>query len=103
MPMSTSIDVDRPAARLFDYVTDPSRFKEWQNGVVEGQMETNGPPSLGDKCVTTRRIGFADRLVTSEITHVDPPHSWGVRGIDGPIRAAVDVTVERLKTTSDQG
>ena len=41
--------------------------------------------------------GSPDRLVTSQVTHVDPPHSWGVRGIDGPIRAAVDVTVEPLE------
>lgn len=96
MPISTSIDVDRPAAGLFDYVTDPSRFSEWQNGVVDGHMEGTGLPSVGSKCSTTRRIGFADRVVTSEVTHVDPPHRWGVRGIDGPIRAAVDVTVEPL-------
>jgi hypothetical protein len=98
VPISTSIDVDRPATRLFDYVTDPSRFSEWQDGVVEGHMESTGPPSVGEKCFTTRRIGFADRLVTSEVTHVDPPRSWGVRGIDGPIRAAVEVTVEPLET-----
>jgi hypothetical protein len=32
--------------------------------------------------------------VTSEVAHIGPPRTWGVRGIDGPIRAAVDVTVE---------
>ena len=96
MPISTSIEVDRPAAEVFDYVTDPSRFHEWQNGVTKGHLETAGPPSVGDRCLTTRRIGFAERPVTSEVTHIDPPHRWGVRGIDGPIRAAVDVTVEPL-------
>jgi hypothetical protein len=25
---------------------------------------------------------------------IDPPRTWGVRGTDGPIRAAVDVLVE---------
>jgi hypothetical protein len=34
--------------------------------------------------------------VTSELTHVDPPRTWGVRGIDGPIRATVDLTVDAL-------
>jgi hypothetical protein len=27
---------------------------------------------------------------------IDPPRAWGVRGTDGPIRAAVDVLVEPL-------
>jgi hypothetical protein len=31
---------------------------------------------------------------TSELLHIDPPWTWGVRGIDGPIRAAVDVLVK---------
>lgn len=97
MPTSASIDVELPAARVFDYVTDPSRFSEWQNGVVEGHMEGTAPPSVGEKCITTRRIGFTDRVVTAEVTHVDPPHRWGVRGIDGPIRATVDVIVEPLE------
>jgi hypothetical protein len=31
---------------------------------------------------------------------VDPPRSWGVRGIDGPVRATVDVTVEPVTESS---
>ena len=38
-----------------------------------------------------RRIGGADRPSTSVVTKLDPPTSWAVRGIDGPIRAQVDV------------
>ena len=49
---------------------------------------------MGAKCVTTRRIGGASRPVTSELAYIDPPRTWGVRGTDGPIRAAVDVLVE---------
>jgi hypothetical protein len=32
--------------------------------------------------------------VTAEVTHFDPPRTWGVHGIDGPIRASVNVTVD---------
>ena len=46
--------------------------------------------------MTTRRIGGASRPSTSELTHIDPPRTWGVRGTDGPIRAAVEVLVEPL-------
>jgi len=97
VPISTSIEVGRPATEVFDYVTDPSPFHEWQNGVTEGHLQSASPPTVGDRCLTTNgRIGFAQRPVTSEVTHVDPPHRWGVHGIDGPIRADVDVTVEPL-------
>jgi hypothetical protein len=50
--------------------------------------------AMGAKCVTTRRIGGANCPSTSELTHIDPPRTWGVRGTDGPIRAAADVLIE---------
>ena len=53
-----------------------------------------GTPAVGARCVTTRRIGGASRPSSSEPVQIDPPRTWGVRGTDGPIRAAVDVLVE---------
>jgi uncharacterized protein YndB with AHSA1/START domain len=95
-PIIATVDVDRSAAEVFAYATDPTRFPEWQAGVVEGHLDQDGTPQVGAKCVTTRRIGGANRPATAELTHVDPPRTWGVRGIDGPIRATVDLTVAPL-------
>jgi hypothetical protein len=60
---------------------------------MDGLADGTGTPAAGAKCVTTRRIGGANRPNISELVHIDPPRTWGVRGIDGPIRAAVDVLV----------
>ncbi|GAA1204075.1 SRPBCC family protein [Pseudonocardia alaniniphila] len=98
-PIIASAEVDRPAAEVFAYATDPTRFREWQAGVIDARMDHPGPPQTGIRCLTTRRIGGADRAVTSELTHIDPPRTWGVRGIDGPIRATVDLTVDPLTET----
>jgi uncharacterized protein YndB with AHSA1/START domain len=99
-PIVTSAEIGRPAAEVFAYATDPARFSEWQKGVVDGHMDGPdngaGTPAMGAKCVTTRRIGGANRPSTSELVQIDPPKTWGVRGTDGPIRAAVDVVVEPL-------
>jgi len=93
-PITTSTEIDCPAAEVFDYATDPTRFNEWQNGVVDGHMDQAGTPQVGAQCKTTRRIGGSNRSSTSTVTHIDPPRTWGVHGIDGPIRATVDLTVE---------
>lgn len=93
-PIVTIIEVDRPAKDVYAYATDPAHFHEWQKGVVDGHLD--GPAVVGARCMTSRRIGGANRSSTSEITHVDPPTTWGVRGIDGPIRAIVDLRVEPL-------
>ena len=95
-PIVSNIEIARPQEEVFSYATDPSKFAEWQAGVVGGSMEGDKSPSVGSRCTTTRRIGGAAREVTSEITKIDPPRSWAVHGIDGPIRAIVKVTVERL-------
>ena len=97
-PITTSTEVDRPAEDVFAYATDPTRFHEWQNGVVDGP---HGPAAASPAVGATRAsppgasaapTGRAPpRSFTS--TH---PRTWGVRGIDGPIRATVDLTVEPL-------
>jgi uncharacterized protein YndB with AHSA1/START domain len=95
-PITVTTDVDRPAEEVFTYATDPSRFKEWQAGVVDGRLDADEPVGVGARCITTRQIGGAQRAATSVVTDIDPPHTWGVRGVDGPIRAAVQLTVEPL-------
>lgn len=94
-PITVSAEVDRSAEDVYAYTTDPSRFSEWQQGVVSGRIEpatTAGTP----RCVTVRKIGFAERGSTSEVIRADPPRDWTVRGIDGPIRALVAVSVTPL-------
>ena len=72
-PIIASAEVDRPAEVAFAYVTDPSRFAEWQAGVVSGHMD--GGTGVGARCVTVRRIGGAERASTSELVRLDPPRA----------------------------
>jgi uncharacterized protein YndB with AHSA1/START domain len=92
-PIVATAEVDRPAADVFAYTTDPTRFPEWQAGVISGRLDGE---AVGARCITVRRIGGAERPSTSELVRLEPPRAWAVRGLDGPIRAAVDVTVEPL-------
>lgn len=98
-PLVSTIDINRPQDEVFAYVTDPSTFAEWQDGVVGGSMEAAATTVVGSKCVTTRRIGGAERESTSVLTKLEPPTSWAIHGIDGPIRAIVNVTVEPLDSS----
>jgi len=95
-PIVATAEVDRAAADVFAYTTDPARFPEWQAGVVSGRLDGGGHAGVGARCITVRHIGGAERPSTSELVRLEPPRAWAVRGLDGPIRAAVDVTVEPL-------
>jgi hypothetical protein len=101
-PVVVSTEIARPADEVFAYATDPTRFTEWQAGVVDGHLDTSEPVRAGALCITSRRIGGATRSVTSVVTHVDPPRAWGVRGTDGPIRATVGLTVQPLTNDSSR-
>jgi uncharacterized protein YndB with AHSA1/START domain len=95
-PFMSTIDIARPPDEVFAYVTDPTRFAEWQNDVVSVRLADGRPPRAGSRFTTTRRIGRAERTMTQEITEYLPPRSWAARGVDGPIRPAATVTVEPL-------
>jgi uncharacterized protein YndB with AHSA1/START domain len=99
-PIVSEVEIAGRAGEVFSYVTDPSRFPEWQQGVVSGSMEGGDTPGVGAICTTTRRIGGAERASTSEVTEISPPNRWAVRGLDGPIRAIVNVTVEPLNESA---
>ena len=98
-PITSTTEIARPAEEVFAYVTDPSKMPEWQQGCLRGHMD--GPTTqVGSKCTTVRKIGGREREATTEITEYDPPHRWADRGIDGPVRAMVAVTVEPLTDRS---
>lgn len=98
-PIVASIESARPAEDVFAYVTDPSTMPEWQQGVASGHMD-GATTRVGSRCTTVRSIGGRGRTVITEITECDPPRRWADRGIDGPIRAIVGVTVEPLADPS---
>jgi uncharacterized protein YndB with AHSA1/START domain len=97
-PIISSTEVARPAEEVFAYVTDPNTMPEWQQGCVRGRMD-GATTRVGSKCSTVRKIGGREREVVTEVTEYDPPRRWADRGISGPIRAIVAVTVESLDAT----
>ena len=94
--LSSTTRIKRPAADVFEYATDPARFWEWQHSATRGHYE--GEPRLGGTCVDVRRVMGGQRESRAEISEYDPPTRWATRGLDGPIRANVGVTVEPLSS-----
>ena len=95
-PIVQSVEISRSPEDVFAYVTDPSRLAEWQESVVSSRLEGAGPRAVGSRVTVTRRVGRGERTMTAELTELNPPGSWAVRGIDGPIRGNVNGTVEPL-------
>ena len=95
-PIVSSFEIARPADEVYAYVTDPSRFPEWQDGVLRVRVEGDRAPGVGTRFTTTRRIGHVEQTTTQEVTESSPPKTWTARGVDGPFRPGAAVTVEPL-------
>ncbi len=95
-PIVSSFEIARPPDEVYAYVTDPSRFPEWQHDVVRVRIQGDRPPGVGTRFTTTRRIGRVEQTTTQQITEVRPPSSWAARGVDGPFRPSAGITVEPL-------
>ena len=95
-PIVSHLDIARPPEEVYAYVTDPSRFPQWQRDVLRVRIQGGRPPGVGSRFTTTRRIGPVEQTMTQEITELSPPRRWAARGVDGPLRPSADVTVEPL-------
>jgi len=94
--LTCTTEVSCPQEQAFPYVTDPSRFGEWQRDVLDGRTEGDGPArgrhpmrhaAAYRPSGTLARLGDHPR---------DPPNTWCLRGMDGPIRATVHVPVDPI-------
>jgi uncharacterized protein YndB with AHSA1/START domain len=101
-PIISSTEVARPPEEVFAYVIDPSTMSEWQQGVVRGHLDTP-TTTVGSRCTTVRKIGGREREVSTEITEYDPPRRWADRGVEGPIRAVVKVSLDLFLEVLDRG
>ncbi|ARP72581.1 hypothetical protein LK07_25605 [Streptomyces pluripotens] len=90
------IDIDRTPGDVWAYVTDPNRLPEWQQSAVSVEQLDDGPLALGSRLRITRHVGRRDMPMTMRITEFEPPRTWGMRGIDGPVRGLVHGEVTPL-------
>jgi uncharacterized protein YndB with AHSA1/START domain len=94
--IAKSIEISRRPADVFLYATDFSHFPEWQWGVVSARLEGDAAPGPGLRAVVTRRAGPRTLARTEEITELNPPRTWAVRGGGGPLIATAEGTIEPI-------
>src|ERR687891_94134 len=95
-PIVASVEISRRPEDVFAYITDPSHLPEWQESVARVKTHDSAPTGGGSRATITRRVGPREMDMTVEITDLDPPRRWRVRGVDGPVRGNVKGTIEPL-------
>ncbi|MCX5010748.1 MULTISPECIES: SRPBCC family protein [unclassified Streptomyces] len=94
--ISKSIDIDRRPEDVYSYVTDPTHLPEWQDSAVSAVPMGDLPVHIGSRVVVIRQVGKRRIPTTMEFTELDPPRSWHIHGLDGPVRPDVRGRIEPL-------
>lgn len=87
--IEASAEIARSPQEVFDYVSDPARLPEWQPSVEAAAAESLEAVAVGQRGHEVRRVPGGRRTFRWEVTDCEPGRNWGVRGIDGPVRAHV--------------
>ena len=77
--------IDRPQQEVFDFMSDPANFAQWQSGTESGGWASEGPVAVGSISHVEARMLGRKLVMDSEITQWEPPSSWGMKGSSGPM------------------
>ena len=89
-----TVEIARSPQDVFAYLDDLGRHGEWQEQIVDVQVETEGPTRVGSRATDTRRVPGGPRKFTYEITEHDPPRKASFKVLDGPVRPFGTIGVE---------
>ncbi|RZS68345.1 polyketide cyclase/dehydrase/lipid transport protein [Agromyces ramosus] len=87
-----STEIARAPQEVFDYVTDAARLPEWQPSVEEASAEPPAIRKVGMRGWEVRRVPGGSQKARWQVTGCEPGSRWAVEGIDGPVRAHVDIS-----------
>ena len=86
--------IDRPQQEVFDFMSDPANFAQWQRGTESGGWASEGPVVVGSIGHVEGRLLGRKLVMDTEVTQWEPPTSWGMKGSSGPMRFEVTNQLE---------
>lgn len=79
-----SVVINRPVEEVFAFVTNYETHQQWQSGIVEAKVTSEGPLGVGSRYTYVMQM-LGRRLETAgEITEHEPPSKHGWKATSGP-------------------
>jgi carbon monoxide dehydrogenase subunit G len=79
------LEIARPPADVFAYLTDFDNVREWQRATDEIRRETDGPTAVGTSYVQVIRL-LGKRIESRiEVTELEAPDRFSIRTSGGPV------------------
>jgi carbon monoxide dehydrogenase subunit G len=78
--------INRPVQEVFDFMTNPANFAQWQSGTKSAKWASEGPVSVGSVFHSVGEMMGREMKMDLEITQWSPPTVWGIKGQSGPMK-----------------
>ena len=92
----TSVDIDRPAEEVFNFVSDFPNNPRWQRGMRACRWTSSPPHGVGSTYEQEARFLGKDVRNTFRVTAAEPPRRISFESTGGSFPIAVTRTVEAL-------
>jgi uncharacterized protein YndB with AHSA1/START domain len=87
--------IERPAAEVFAYVTDPSRLASWQTNTVSAVAEDGLPLHLGSRLREVHRAPGGKELASLvEVSAYEPDGTFALRMLEGALPLDAHISLE---------
>jgi len=78
--------INRPLQEVFDFMTNPANFAQWQSGTKSAKWASEGPVGVGSLFNSVGEMMGREMKMDLEITQWNPPNVWGIKGASGPMK-----------------
>ena len=77
--VSTSININQPADKVFDYMTNVENHKAWQAGILNASVTPPGPIGVGSTYHYTTEVMGRQMETHLEVTAYEKNKKWSVK------------------------
>ena len=100
--VQTRIDIDCPAAEVFDFVADQTNAALWQSGLYQVRRVTSGPLRVGTEHVFARRFAGMNIESRNRFTGYEPGRFVSFEIPSGRITGEASYLVEPVGINTSQ-
>jgi carbon monoxide dehydrogenase subunit G len=92
--MTQSVTVNRPAAEVWDYLSNFENTTRWSQGVLEARQTSDGPLGAGSTLRTVVKAFGRRRTADYLVTEHEPGHAFAFEVTSGPMTSRARFSVE---------
>ncbi len=94
--IASTIDIYRPVAQVFDFITASANDFEWQYGTLASGQVSAGATRVGSSFRTIGHLMGRRTLSTFEVTEFEANRKYGFKSLSGPLQVHTLCTLESV-------